>query len=180
MLLSHVHKFIYLKTVKTGGTSVEIYFEPCCKDPESRGEVPHNRDQEVSKWGIIGSRGRPFQGQTWYNHMTAASVLALIGPQMWRDYYKFCVVRHPYDKAVSLFWHQLSQGHRAELKYAPFAAVRTAFEEWLKDAELPADRKIYSIGDHPVVNRFVRYESLLSGLAEVCHDLHIAWDASRL
>jgi hypothetical protein len=34
MLVSHQRKFIYTKTVKTAGSSVESYFEPYCISPE--------------------------------------------------------------------------------------------------------------------------------------------------
>ena len=49
MLISHICRFIYLKTRKTAGTSVEIYFEPFCVDPKSYGGERHNTEPEVSE-----------------------------------------------------------------------------------------------------------------------------------
>jgi hypothetical protein len=53
MLVSHQRKFIYTKTVKTAGSSVESYFEPYCISPE---EYPLHRPGELheSEQGIIG------------------------------------------------------------------------------------------------------------------------------
>ena len=33
MLVSHARKFIYTKTLKTAGTSVEVFLEPYCRPP---------------------------------------------------------------------------------------------------------------------------------------------------
>jgi len=43
MLVSHRKKFIYTKTAKTAGTSVESYFEPFCL-PEGDWKLEHTRD----------------------------------------------------------------------------------------------------------------------------------------
>lgn len=180
MLISHVHRFIYLKTAKTGGTSVEIYFERFCIDPSRNFEERHGRDEEVSKWGIIGSRRRSIQGQTWYNHMTASRVRQLIGQELWNRYYKFCVVRHPCDKVVSLFWFRLPVAARLELQHAGFETVRDRFLNWVRNFEPIMDRRVFTINGLPVMDRFVRYESLHADLERVCRDLALPWELSRL
>ena len=57
MLVSHRYKFIFTKTVKTAGTSIESYFEKYCM-PEGEWKESHNREEYVSETGIIGYRGR--------------------------------------------------------------------------------------------------------------------------
>ncbi|KPA10844.1 hypothetical protein MHK_008953, partial [Candidatus Magnetomorum sp. HK-1] len=47
MLVSHRHKFIYTKTFKTAGTSVESYFEPFCMN-DGEWSRSHPRDQYIS------------------------------------------------------------------------------------------------------------------------------------
>ena len=181
MLISHVHRFIYLKTLKTAGTSVEIYFERYCTDPGRDFQELHHREMEVSKWGVIGARGQLYvPGRAWWNHMPAGRVLALIGPELWSQYYKFCVVRNPFDKMVSSFWHGLPAADLLRLQHAGFETVRSRFHDWLRTARHPMDREIFTIGSQPVMNRFVRYEDLHSGLAGVCKDLGLPWDASQL
>jgi hypothetical protein len=180
VLISHVHKFIYLKTRKTGGTSVEIYFERHCLDPALPYQELHGRDQEVSKWGIIGARGAGANTRTWYNHMRASRIRDLMGPTLWNEYYKFCVVRNPFDKVVSRFWFDLAPARRAELKSAGFATVRSSFAEWLPTAELPDDKRVLSIHAEPVATRLIRYESLAAGIEQVCKDLSLAWEPARL
>jgi hypothetical protein len=181
MLISHLHRFIYMKTLKTGGTSVEIYFERYCTDPAKEFQALHERDSETSKWGVIGARGDRFvPGRTWYNHMPAGRVRALIGPELWNSYYKFCVVRNPYDKIVSHFWHGLPPEKRLHLASADFDEVRRQFQQWLTTADHPMDRTTFTISGLPVMNRYVRYEDLHAGLEDVCKNLGLPWEPSLL
>ena len=61
MLCSHTHKFIYLKTIKTAGTSVEGFFERFCCSAEIM-KKSHLRDEYVGANGIIGYRGEDVSG----------------------------------------------------------------------------------------------------------------------
>ena len=120
MLVSHRHRFIYTKTVKTAGTSVEIYFEDACLPPDSDIVRGHAIAETVTDAGIIGYRGVDPGESRYYNHMPASDVRALVGPEVWDSYFKFCVIRNPFDKIVSLWWadRQLRPalpGYRARL-----------------------------------------------------------------
>ena len=178
MLLSHQRRFIYLKTVKTGGTSVEIYFEPYCVDPELYRGEQHNRPAIVSDWGLAGERGSA--DGTWYNHMPASRVRELVGEEVWNGYFKFCVVRNPFDKVVSQFWYQQTDPVRAALNKGDFNVVRKAFWEWCRSLDFPADRFIYTVDGMPAVDHFIRYERLPEGLDQVCRRLEIPWEPHRL
>lgn len=104
MLVSHRYRFIYTKTVKTAGTSVESYFEPYCMK-EGEWSFSNQRDEYISDAGIIGYRGknRP-DNCVWYNHMSAREIKNLLGQDIWDSYFKFCVVRNPFSKAVSWYY----------------------------------------------------------------------------
>jgi hypothetical protein len=177
MLISRSLRFIYLKTRKTGGTSVEIYLEPYCVDPASHAEV-HNRAEAVSEWGIVGSRGSA--DGTWFNHMPATRIRELIGDELWDAYYKFCVVRNPFDKVVSQFWFALTPQSRETLEKTDFSLVRHAFNTWTVQMQFPSDQWVYTIKGVPVVDRFIRFERLQADLGEVCRHLAIPWQSERL
>lgn len=180
MLVSHRHRFIYLKTRKTAGTSVEIYFEPFCWNPAIPFVEQHQRDEEVTEWGIIGSRGMPVEGRTWINHLPASGIRELIGEEIFNRYYKFCVIRNPFDKAVSGFWFWATPEKRLALKNAPFSFVRQSFERWTSRRAMPTDRIVYTIDGTPVANRYIRHESLAADMETVCHDLGVPWEPERL
>ncbi len=179
MLISHSRRFIYLKTRKSGSTSVETYFEPWCIDPAKQPEGD-TRDAECTRWGVVGSRGDT-DDPVWYNHLPASRIRELIGEEKWRRYYKFCVVRNPFDKVVSYFWFNVTEPLRAVLGNADFSVVRKSFSEWMQETEmLPFDRFVYLIDGKPAVNDFIRYERLPAGMARVCTRLEIPWEPERL
>jgi hypothetical protein len=179
MLISHVCRFIYLKTRKTAGTSVEIYFEPYCVDPRHYHGPEHERKGAVSDWGIVGAR-RQASLETWYNHMPALEVRERIGPEAWSRYFKFCVIRNPYDKVVSCFWHDIDDAGRERTRHMDFSAVRRIFTEWTSLGRFPIDAPIYTCEGVPAVNDFIRYERLAEDMQRICSKVKIPWQPARL
>lgn len=170
MLVSHTHKFIYTKTLKTAGTSVEVFLEPYCRPP---GEVAeHETAERITEYGIVGARGKGAGASTFRNHMPAATIKKNLDPEIWASYHKFCVVRNPYDKVVSWFWMHCNRGLRNQLSEQPFDKVLEVFSHWmLVRPELPIDRDAYTIRGEQVVDRFLRYEQIDADLAALCTDL---------
>src|SRR5262245_55855185 len=80
MLISHARRFIYLKTLKTAGTSIEVYFERECV--ETYLGPRHETPEIITPQGIVGFRGTGAlpPGTVWYNHMPASRVREIIGP----------------------------------------------------------------------------------------------------
>ncbi|MBN2432613.1 MAG: sulfotransferase family 2 domain-containing protein [Acidobacteria bacterium] len=180
MLVSHRHRFIYTKTRKTGGTSVEAYLEGFCI-PAGQRALCHHRAEHVSASGIIGARG-PKEGKTpeYWNHMPAALIRQKIGRELWDKYLKFCVIRNPYDKVVSAFyfnWHR-KRGH---VEFSGPDHARASFEQWLvRGGRLPVDREMYVIDGRFCLDTVIRYESLAVDLESVCRRLGLPWEPSAL
>jgi hypothetical protein len=173
MLLSHRKRFIYLKTIKTASTSVEIALEhECYPEGEYPGES-HERTQHVSAAGIVGVRMPHLDDSLWFNHMPAALV-RVQAPKAWAAYTKFCVIRNPFDKVVSCFWVKLDNSTRVDLAQAPFEVVHRAFSHWCaRTLEMPMDRDKYVIDGSLCMDRVIRYECLEDDLARVCDDLNL-------
>jgi hypothetical protein len=196
MLVSHRKKFIYTKTAKTAGTSVESYFERYCM-PEGEWEEEHSREMHVSEAGIIGFRGakRPL-GTEWFNHMSAKKMKEKLGGEIWDSYFKFCVVRDPFDKAVSAFYHfkkareaggmdarglTIKQRIKKILRPEPdFNSVAEEFEFWLAGGSMVLDRDKYVIDGEFCVDEVIRYEALEDGLRMVCDRIGTGFDPDRL
>ena len=153
MLISHLHRFIYTKTFKTAGTSVESYFEPFCMGPDEWA-LSHDREAYESAYGVIGYRGPHLEaGMRWWNHMPAAEVKAAVGDAVWQRYYKFCVVRNPFDRAVSAFYFARSKG-RLPPSDAPDPVQ---MERWLAAGGLRMDRDQYLIDGRLVMDRVLHH-----------------------
>lgn len=132
MIVSHKHKFIFLKTRKTAGTSIAMALSKVCGSEDVIARL--NRDDEAMKKDL---GYRPAQNFTiplrhltlrdafkllrgrrrkYTEHMSAASLKQRIDESSWCSYFKFCVERNPFDKAISLYyWRTRGRllGHRS-------------------------------------------------------------------
>jgi len=180
VLVSFDKQFIYTKTVKTAGTSVEYFFQRYCVPPEY-GDRLGMRAELITDHGIVGLRGNARSTETrWYHHLSAAAVRRYLGEEIWRAYFKFCVVRNPFDKVVSKYFFSLSNEERDHLRTQDFAEVRRGFLASVHRRRLGIDRNAYVIDGEICMDYFIRYERLSEGVAEVCQRLGIARDVGEL
>lgn len=173
MLVSHAHRFIYLKTRKTAGTSVEALLEPFCAPPGHK--VRHGARELVTSYGIVGFRGLPENAwrAKFRNHMAAVEIRKLI-PDEFSAFLRIANVRNPYDKAVSGF-HMvsgMSTQEASRLATQEPAALRKLFLDHLA-ASISPDRDILLIDGRLVVDRVIRFESLLQDLENLNAELKL-------
>ena len=169
VLISHRKSFIYIKTAKTASTSVEAYFEKYCLDPNEKYEQIHLRQINISEFGIIGYRGAGKSDNRFFNHMSASEIKDRIGDDKFNKYFKFCVIRNPYDKMVS--------------KYFMFRKMNDNKYESFKDFCIRTDcfnLEIYSINNKPVCDYYIRYENLYEDIKKVCNILNIEFNLKDL
>ncbi len=177
MLVSHRKRFIYTKTLKTAGTSVESYFEKYCL-PRGQWQFSHAREASVRKEGIIGYRGRGKKDPAWYNHMPARQIKEQLGDQLWEDYFKFCVIRNPFDKLLSHFYYIIRKEMiDPRLLQADDVA---SFRNWLKSGGRVIDRDKYLIEGRVCLDYFIRYENLQEGIREVCTRLQVPFEPDQV
>ena len=162
MIVSHEHRFIFLKTRKTAGTSVEIALSTVC-GPEDI-VSPLSEADEVIR-GERGGRGpmnfeSPPLAKKAFAHAPAAQVRTIVGQQVWRDYTKISIERSPWDAIVSLyFW--ATRDESEPLSFEAF--VRSPRVQSLAEA----NAKIYRLRGEVIVDHLMRYESLSEDLTAV-------------
>ena len=168
MIISHRHRFIFLKTRKTGGTSVEIALSRFCGpddvitpiSPEDEAvrrdlgfpgpqnfEFPAERRRAADRlrcWW----RGEPYG---FFNHAPAAWIARHVDPGVWSGYFKFCFERNPYDKAISRYYWSTRE--------SPEPPPIAAYLERAKRRQI-SNWHIYTIGDRVAVDFVGRYERL--------------------
>lgn len=174
MLASHRYRFIYTKTNKTAGTSIESFFERYCL-PEGEWTLQQNRDEAITEAGIIGFRGssRP-DDCVYHGHMPAAEIRERLGEDIWERYFKFCAVRNPYDKAVSQFYFQkYVRTENRPIRFGDLESEREDFEAWAKEAFLGLDQNRYTIDGEFCLDDVIRYERLESDVLRICERLSI-------
>ncbi|MDP7030205.1 MAG: sulfotransferase family 2 domain-containing protein [Phycisphaerales bacterium] len=197
MLISHRKQFIVTKGKKTAGTSVESFFERFCM-PEGAWERLHDRPEHVSEAGIIGHRGRHVRRSTWRNHMTAAEIRDLIGQDVWDRYFKFTVIRNPFDKLISLFYWLENRKDSYTLKRKGKALLARLtplgnpidrikgdtdierFRAWIAQGGTVEDRETYLIDGEPCLDDYIRFECLHEDIKRICDQLDLPYDADAL
>lgn len=167
VLISHLKKFIYIKNSKVAGTSVEAYFERYCLDPNRNIKIVEKRNTEITKFGIIGNREDGISNK-FYNLMSANEIKKLLSKDIFNSYFKFCVVRNPYDKMVSLY-NMLKNRNKLKL----------SFEEFCKRHHC-INYKRYFINNKSCIDFYIRFEYLKEDLEKVCNILNIKFDYSLL
>jgi hypothetical protein len=199
MLISHRKKFIFTKTVKTAGTSIEGYFEPYCL-PEGEWEAMHSRPEYEGSTGIIGYRGRlaKHHASKWYNHMAAELIRDRAGHEIWESYLKFTVIRNPFDKLISGFSmfernksdYSLTQKLKAfnrRMRGKGKAIDRISgktpverFRSWIQLGGTISDQNKYKINGKNCVDYFIRFEHMQEDLKTLCKRLEIPFEPEKL
>lgn len=180
MILSHSRKFIYLKTIKTGGSSVEAYFERYCTP---RGEYNPDliHDHQFSDRGIVISRysTKLTKKLGWHTHMPASMLVEMLptldkkSRKAWEKYFKFTIVRNPYDRAVSWFYY--NERHQNMDPDITIGDIQDKFEKYIT-ASFMSDWNIYTLDNVPCMDYYIKYENLHEGMQDVCTHLKVKWN----
>jgi hypothetical protein len=186
MILSHKYKFIFIKTAKTAGTSVEVFLSKYCGPqdvvtpivPAVLGHRPRNYEGFINPIPEIVARPGKFFSAVrhamtsytkFYNHMPAREVKNRVPVDVWKSYYKFCVERNPWDKVLS-HYHMHAARERGGL----------SLDAYLARGRFPMNFFRYTdrSGKKVIVDRVVRYENLLAELAEIFAQLKIPFEGT--
>jgi hypothetical protein len=162
MIVSHLHRFIFLKTRKTAGTSIEIALSRHCGPDDIITPVTPEDEVLRQQEGGRGPQHHDTEPPA-YNHMPAQRVRRLVGEDVWRSYYKFAVERNPWDVVVSSFSYGLDHGSGTQ--------TLRRLTEGPRLAKLARNAKVYRIDGQVAVDRVCRFESLESDLGEVWRHL---------
>jgi hypothetical protein len=165
LIVSHKHKFIFLKTHKTGGTSLQIALSSHCgaEDIISRLHPDDTKD-------LIRANGKGEQNTTvpfkYYNkrdwfqfilrgrkqhyseHIGVNYLKRWIEKDVWDTYYKFCFERNPFEKVLSYYYWR-ARGSNITL------------EEFMAE-NLPqlSDMEIYTNKGTVIVDDIFQYENI--------------------
>ncbi len=172
MIVSHKHKFIYLKTIKTASSSMEIALSqllgpddiitPARPDLESQREqgvggqnyrLDHPDVPKRPLWRRVLGRPERYYHPTvgYYEHMPGWRVRKYVGEDVWNSYYKFAFERNPWDRQVSFYFYKTRGKDNPQ-----------SFEQFLKrkDKAYVGNYDIYAIDGEIAVDFVGLYENV--------------------
>jgi hypothetical protein len=188
MIISHKYKFIFIKTFKTAGTSIEIFLSEHCGDNDIVTTIepyvePHVARNYSGKFNPISdllyfhSRGllninniklvmkHWLQGQKFYNHLPGTLVKQRIPDEIWNDYFKFCVVRNPWDLTLSHYYYR-TRG-------------KSSFESYIRKGNFRNNYHMYTdVEGNLILDKVLIFESLEDDLDKVLGYLSIPFVGS--
>jgi len=171
MIVSHAHRFIYIKTYKTASTSIEAALAGACGPddiitPASETLMAHREGRLAQNYRLdhplvpkrplwrrlLGRPERRYHPSVgYYEHMPAWRVKAYLGDEIWSRYYKFTFERNPWDRQVSWYFYK-TKSKKQRPSFDTFLADKR--RAWVENYDL------YAIDDALAVDFVGRYESL--------------------
>ncbi|MGI9289215.1 MAG: hypothetical protein ACR2P1_27850 [Pseudomonadales bacterium] len=185
MIISHKYKFIFIKTVKTAGTSIEVFLSQQCSDHDIVTPIIPHVDPHIARnyrglWNpvpdIMAGEGRGVRRdlrdlvrlRKYYNHIPARVLKNRVSSKVWNEYYKFCVERNPWDKTLS-HYHMMND----------IADTKISLDQYLAKGDFCLNLPKYTdSNDTLMVDRVVKYEKLDEELGEVFELLKVPYSGS--
>ncbi len=179
MIVSHRHKFIFMKTLKTASSSIEIALSDVLGPEDIITPTRHDlAGQRAAGWEARNYRidhpavpKRPLLKRLlrrperhyhpsvgFYEHMPAWRARLYLGEEIWNSYYKFSFERNPWDRQVSLYFYKTRNKKK-----------RPSFEEFMKNKKRVYiwNSDIYMIDGKVSLDFVGRYENLASDFSHV-------------
>jgi hypothetical protein len=178
MIVSHRHRFIFLRLPKTASTSLAIALSEFC-GPEDMITGISKKDEAIR--AALGFRGPQHYTRPWYayplrdlvrtlivrrrvpryRHTTAAAARRLVGERVWAEYFKFCIERNPFDRAISIYSFKRRLGALPDVNEYICSLDSKRLSNWRR----------YAIDDEIVVDHVGRYEDLAAETAALARRL---------
>ena len=199
MIISHKYKFIFLKPAKTASTSVEIALAKHCGDEDV--VTPLREFLSVYDGEAYVHHARNYKEKGYYHHINPDKIEKMVGPDMWNTYFKFTIVRNPWDLQISWLWWKIKKvkhkkgslshyihlirQNMTEFQYYVdyFNRIRRKITKkdyiWLHGRDIPIldnTRYYFDRNGNPICDFYIRYENLQEDCRQVCEKLGIPYE----
>lgn len=174
MIISHRHKFIFVKTSKTAGTSIEIALSAICGPKDIITPLAHADEKYRKSLGIPSAQNYHYslpqytktdwlkflyykKLQGFYNHIPALEIREHVEADIWNNYYKFCFERNPYDKVISWYYYWYNENYPPILHF-----IKSGLAGQVRGFNLYTDP-----GGIPIVDKIYQFESIPTAFRDI-------------
>ena len=200
MIVSHRHEFIFVRPRKVAGTSIQLSLARVCGEGDEidSAEVFDPR-VDTDRFGPMEVRNRRSVSLGRGGHVLPDAIRESVGARVWDNYFKFTVLRNPFDLIVSYIYFKFTADWVGVLGRSPyfFRRPRYAFRHLdlsrIRRLFLDGDRKesverilkreffkyiheipeFYFLDGQEYADYYVRYENLQNDYDELCRRLRI-------
>jgi hypothetical protein len=183
MIISHTRRFIFIKSRKTAGTSLESALSQYCSGTDvvtPLNDFRHNRDE---KGEFIHRAMNADEYRNIGQHVDAVTIMTRLPSEQWDSYFRFSIARNPWDRMVSDFtWLARNDPalqpkvrfyHRFGVPFDEFGQTRRLFADFIKSGNWTTNDRFYVIDDRLCVDQVIRYEHLSDDFREVCQAIGV-------
>lgn len=176
MIISRKHKFIFIKSKKTAGSSIQAALATVCSETDLVTEFTHNnysipdhkRKHQIS-YKLLKNKKKHINSplsKIIISH-TPLKKLKFIFQDEYNNFFKFAFIRNPWDLVVSkYFWHKHIHKHDLE-DFTQWLWQKYQFELWKTD-----QLHLYTHVDGEYDLDFMgRYENIQQDFQFVCDKL---------
>jgi len=197
MIISHKYRFIFVKTAKTAGTSLEVFLGKHCGEddiitptyPLVEGHRPRNYERSFWPFPELFSFNYPrdnsifcerrfltpvrtfkdcYKRRRYHEHIPARVLKQRVDPEIWKNYHKFSFERNPWEKTLS-HYHMQSKVRGGTM----------TLDEYLDRGDYCLNYPFYTDqnGDM-MVDQIIKYENMNEDFGALCLRLGIPWEGS--
>lgn len=179
MIISHKHKFIFIKTQKTAGSSIKLALAKFCDNKDIISSMGDEDNYLKKKLGYRGAQNNylPYKAywkRDWFNYLyngfrynfndhMSAKEIKLRFKNEWKDYYTFCFERNPFDKFIS--WYYWDGGDKRHGNMTQF--IQSGAASKIKGFEL------YTDNSEIIIDKVYKYEELNESLLDIQNVLNL-------
>ena len=213
-IVSHQHKFIFVRPNKVASSSILVSLWPLCRDGGAEGDVfcigasgaVYRPDRDDDYFGALQVRNNDIFADLTINegrdngHIAPEIIRKKVGDSIWSEYFKFTVIRNPWDWFISLYWWQwpsrlegqIQPGRATALKASIYYVLRRwrqtrnryhaghtidkesverALRQGRFEAYLARWPRFYFMDGRPYADCYLRFENLQEDFDRMCHTL---------
>ncbi|HDP74422.1 MAG TPA: hypothetical protein ENN49_00840 [Bacteroidales bacterium] len=185
MIVSHRHRFIFIKSAKTASSSIELMLSIICgPDDVLTPLAPFDERFDADYYEY-----QPRNNEGFENHMSVNEIKKKVGERIWNQYLKITVVRNPWDMVVSRYhwekarlWPSIKKNITNILR-EPMSIVRykrlqhriklifvlSTFGNFIRyfDKNWTNSRFYFDEQGNPICDVYLRFENLSKGLNDL-------------
>jgi len=166
LIISHKHKFIFFKTRKTAGSSIQVSLaENCGENDIITGQYRLGIDDNSHSAGLNMDKF-----YTKHPHPELEATKQFLGPEIWNSYFKFAFVRNPYDIAVSRYhWNLKGKSNKESTSIE-------GFQKWVESGKMLHEDKLHKYthdGNKLDLDFIGYYETLEDDIKYICEKVGI-------